>query len=108
MARVQAMRPENYHNETITAGTFQQGIGNAGRDIYNGEHLPFRYAVLNLTLSTGPVTVLHDCHPKASPSSTVPFRRDKDFVKRRSLDRIHQICAEPASRAALVGLGGVG
>jgi Heterokaryon incompatibility protein (HET) len=45
---------------------------------------------------------------KPSPSSTVPFRRDDDFINRDSLDKIRQICARPASRAALVGLGGVG
>lgn len=48
--------------------------------------------------------------PPAKPliSSTVPFRRDDDFISRESLDKIRQICARPASRAALVGLGGVG
>ncbi|KAF2195128.1 hypothetical protein K469DRAFT_538467, partial [Zopfia rhizophila CBS 207.26] len=43
-----------------------------------------------------------------TPSSTVPFRRDDDFVGRDSLPKIRQICARPAARAALVGLGGVG
>jgi hypothetical protein len=38
----------------------------------------------------------------------VPFRRDKDFIDRDSLDEACRICAEPAARAALVGLGGVG
>ncbi|KAI0398797.1 P-loop containing nucleoside triphosphate hydrolase protein [Xylaria palmicola] len=43
------------------------------------------------------------------PSFNVPFRRDPDFVKRESiLDRVQQACSAPASRAALVGLGGVG
>ncbi|RYP30977.1 hypothetical protein DL767_005984 [Monosporascus sp. MG133] len=43
------------------------------------------------------------------PSSTIPFRRDADFVERKTiLDRIHQACSTPASRVALVGLGGVG
>ena len=45
---------------------------------------------------------------KALPSSTVPFRRDDDFISRDSLDKIHQMCSRPASCAALVGLGGVG
>jgi hypothetical protein len=45
---------------------------------------------------------------KPAPSSTVPFRRDDDFVARNSLKDIHNICAQPAGRAALVGLGGVG
>ncbi|KAL9035008.1 MAG: hypothetical protein Q9214_006785, partial [Letrouitia sp. 1 TL-2023] len=43
------------------------------------------------------------------PSSTIPFRRDPDFVDRETmLDQLNQKCAEPGSRAALVGLGGVG
>ncbi|KAI8624325.1 P-loop containing nucleoside triphosphate hydrolase protein [Xylariaceae sp. FL1651] len=43
------------------------------------------------------------------PSFNVPFRRDADFVERKTiLDRIHQACLQPASRVALVGLGGVG
>ena len=44
-----------------------------------------------------------------SPSSTVPFRRDLDFVERGAvLDQIYQKCATPGSWTALVGLGGVG
>jgi hypothetical protein len=45
---------------------------------------------------------------KPLPSSIVPFRRDDDFISRDSLHKVHQICARPAARAALVGLGGVG
>ncbi|KAH7111790.1 hypothetical protein B0J11DRAFT_585727 [Dendryphion nanum] len=44
--------------------------------------------------------------PRPLPSSTVPFRRDDDFISRDALNRVHQICARPAARAALVGLGG--
>jgi hypothetical protein len=49
-----------------------------------------------------------------SPSSTVPFRRDADFVDRRAsqdrtlLEQIEQQCAAPAARVALVGIGGAG
>ncbi|KAF4609817.1 hypothetical protein G7Y89_g15806 [Cudoniella acicularis] len=44
-----------------------------------------------------------------TPSSTIPFRRDPDFVDRRILlDQLHQKCSLPAARTALVGLGGVG
>jgi hypothetical protein len=50
-----------------------------------------------------------------SPSSTVPFRRDTDFVNRRTLqdgptllEQIEQQCAAPAARVALVGIGGAG
>ncbi|TGJ79169.1 hypothetical protein E0Z10_g9595 [Xylaria hypoxylon] len=43
------------------------------------------------------------------PSFMVPFRRDADFVERKSLfDWIHQTCLELALRVALVGLGGMG
>ncbi|KZM21778.1 ADP binding [Ascochyta rabiei] len=45
---------------------------------------------------------------KRMPLSTVPFKRDSDFVTRDCLDAIRQLCAKPAARAALVGLGGVG
>ncbi|KAI1137114.1 P-loop containing nucleoside triphosphate hydrolase protein [Hypoxylon sp. FL0543] len=43
------------------------------------------------------------------PTSTVPFCRDVNFVERGDLlQQIEQACSGPASRAALVGLGGVG
>ncbi|KAL2053416.1 hypothetical protein ABVK25_006410 [Lepraria finkii] len=43
------------------------------------------------------------------PSSTIPFGRDPDFVDRgATLEQLHRKCALPASRTALVGLGGVG
>jgi hypothetical protein len=43
------------------------------------------------------------------PSCFVPFPRDRDFVHRGALfDQIRERCAMPASRVALVGLGGVG
>ena len=42
------------------------------------------------------------------PSSTVPFRRDRDFVHREILSEMQSRCSQPASRVALVGLGGVG
>jgi hypothetical protein len=38
----------------------------------------------------------------------VPFRRDPDFVDCGTLvDQLRKRCAAPASRVALVGLGGV-
>lgn len=43
------------------------------------------------------------------PSCAVPFCRDPDFVDRGTLlDQIREKCSAPASRMALVGLGGVG
>ena len=45
----------------------------------------------------------------ANPSAVIPFGRDADFVERGTiLDQIHDQCAVPGSRTALVGLGGVG
>ncbi|KAL5387729.1 hypothetical protein DPSP01_003521 [Paraphaeosphaeria sporulosa] len=44
-----------------------------------------------------------------SPSCVLPFRRDPDFVNRGTLlDQIREKSTAPASRIALVGLGGVG
>jgi hypothetical protein len=45
--------------------------------------------------------------PRTRPSSTVPFRRDPDFLDRDILSIIQQKYL-PTSRVALVGLGGVG
>ena len=45
----------------------------------------------------------------AQPSFVVPFRRDTDFVDRDDLlSRVDERCSQPAGRAALIGLGGVG
>ena len=46
--------------------------------------------------------------PRPLPSSTVPFRRDPRFVDRQELREIESRSKLPASRLALVGLGGVG
>ncbi|KIW35751.1 uncharacterized protein PV06_11909 [Exophiala oligosperma] len=44
-----------------------------------------------------------------APSILIPFGRDDDFVERGTiLDQLHDRCAVPGSRTALVGLGGVG
>ncbi|KAF2105249.1 P-loop containing nucleoside triphosphate hydrolase protein [Lophiotrema nucula] len=45
----------------------------------------------------------------ARPSCAVPFRRDLDFIDRGTLlDELQEKRSAPASRVALVGLGGVG
>ena len=55
--------------------------------------------MLNLYLASRP--------PK--PSSTVSCRRDRDFVDRSDLlSQVDKQCSQPAGRAALVGLSGVG
>ncbi|KAJ2998342.1 hypothetical protein NUW58_g359 [Xylaria curta] len=44
-----------------------------------------------------------------APSSTVPFNRDPDFVERPEiLTWIAEKCDGPATRAALIGIGGIG
>jgi len=44
-----------------------------------------------------------------APSCAIPFHRDPDFVDHGTiLDQILEKCAVPASRTALVGLGGLG
>ena len=66
------------------------------------------------------LTALHPAPGEQSetlllPSSTVPFRRDVDFIDRRTshdvdtlLEQVQQRCAAPAARVALVGIGGAG
>jgi hypothetical protein len=57
------------------------------------------------------ITLLYTERPETPPrpSCFVPFRRDADFVDcEMLLNRIREQCAAPASRVALVGLGGVG
>ncbi|KAH8724692.1 putative kinesin [Phaeosphaeriaceae sp. PMI808] len=45
----------------------------------------------------------------ARPTCVIPFRRDPDFIDRGTLlDEVQKKCLAPASRVALVGLGGVG
>ncbi|KAH8723847.1 P-loop containing nucleoside triphosphate hydrolase protein [Phaeosphaeriaceae sp. PMI808] len=44
-----------------------------------------------------------------TPLIVIPFAQDVDFIERGvTLDQVAQRCAVPASRVALVGLGGVG
>lgn len=44
-----------------------------------------------------------------TPSSTVPFSRDPDYVDRQALlERVNAKCSISGSRTVLVGLGGVG
>ena len=54
------------------------------------------------------VMLLDQTQPRPAPSSTVPFRRDPHFIDRKILTEIKCNSQRSASRAALVGLGGVG
>ncbi|PVH91149.1 hypothetical protein DM02DRAFT_664297 [Periconia macrospinosa] len=81
------------------ASTISFGNANAG----------FQAGVVN-----GPVNTTFQLPPERletppPPSIVIPFARDTDFVERgTTFDQVHQRCAAPDSRAALVGLGGVG
>jgi hypothetical protein len=74
----------------------------AGKPVYtSASNIARRYIRANIALLTVPPLPL-------TPSSTVPFRRDRDFVDRDILSEIHCKSSQPASRVGLVGLGGVG
>jgi hypothetical protein len=42
------------------------------------------------------------------PVSTLPFRRDPDFISRPELDLLQQRLSYPSARVALFGIGDVG
>jgi N-terminal domain on NACHT_NTPase and P-loop NTPases len=57
------------------------------------------------------VSAIHPDRPETplTPSFTIPFRRDPDFIVRQTLlDQLHKKCTASAARTAVVGLGGVG
>ena len=62
----------------------------------------------SLDIRRGSTNIYEELSFRPKPSSTVPFRRDRDFIYRDILSDIHAKCSEPAARVALVGLGGVG
>ncbi|KAH7138663.1 kinesin light chain [Dendryphion nanum] len=62
-----------------------------------------------ILLAIPPVHVVKERKLKRTPFSIVPFREDPDFVGRPDISAwVCEKCSAPASRAALVGLGGVG
>ena len=62
----------------------------------------------SLEKNTNPDFLLKAQRPRPRVYSTVPFRRDNDFVPRDALTEIHARCAQLAARLALIGLRGVG
>ncbi|KAK7991027.1 hypothetical protein PG990_015307 [Apiospora arundinis] len=83
--------------------TVSQQFGNAGAS--NGSRLFQGVVQGDLHLTQPPE------RPETPPKPTIliPFNRDRDFVSRHTiLSQVHNLCSEPASRTALVGLGGVG
>ncbi|RFU31458.1 hypothetical protein B7463_g4861, partial [Scytalidium lignicola] len=80
----------------------------AGRNVIAGSHLETGATMNNYF---GGYPILQGTPPprKCQPFSTVPFAPDRDFVDRPEiLAWIHDKCAGPGARAAMVGLGGVG
>ncbi|KAH7032571.1 uncharacterized protein B0I36DRAFT_361365 [Microdochium trichocladiopsis] len=73
-----------------------------GRTVLAGTHVSG--GVLNVTVHEPESTPRH-----AEPFSTVPFLPDADFVERPDVTAwLDKTLAQPGSRAALVGLGGIG
>ncbi|KAK4443047.1 kinesin light chain [Podospora aff. communis PSN243] len=67
------------------------------------------YGLPPLELPGAPLTFSEQPETPPQPFATIPFSRDPDFVERGDiLEQIGRRCTEPASRVALVGLGGVG
>jgi hypothetical protein len=98
---------------TTFTGPRNQGlqVGHNSGSIETHFHAPGKcppaFAVTNAAL----ITLLDAERPETPPrpSCFVPFRRDEDFIDRGTLlDQISERCSAPASRVALVGLGGVG
>lgn len=68
------------------------------RHVDTGDRILEALSKLSMTPPTPPCSL-----------STIPFRRDPDFVDHGAIvDQLIRRCALPASRTALVGLGGVG
>jgi len=79
-----------------------------GGSVFNGS-ISGRNVVAGPSASGG----IGDQAPRPSitprPISTVPFRPDPDFVERPDITTwLREHCSRPSSRAALVGLGGIG
>ncbi|EEA25022.1 hypothetical protein PMAA_089880 [Talaromyces marneffei ATCC 18224] len=63
--------------------------------------------ILRPTTTTMPRAKRPETPP--SPSLSIPFPRDPDFIDRRTiLDQLHRRSAASGSQTALVGLGGIG
>ncbi|KAM0703872.1 hypothetical protein Q7P35_008877 [Cladosporium inversicolor] len=90
----------------------EQGLQSVGLEEYKERNKIKNAAEVYITTPTtidNTYAVVERLAQKQSPLSTVPFRRDPDYVQRGSLfDKITSKLASPAARVALVGLGGVG
>ncbi|TVY72483.1 Kinesin light chain [Fusarium oxysporum f. sp. cubense] len=80
---------------------FSMTFGDGNRGVQVGQS----NAPIQATFNLPPEPV----EPTPPPFASIPFRRDPTFVDRGDiLDQIGRQCSEPASRVAIVGLGGIG
>ncbi|PCD20337.1 hypothetical protein AU210_016204 [Fusarium oxysporum f. sp. radicis-cucumerinum] len=81
----------------VSSVTF--GPGNHGVEVVEN------YAPINVNIHYPP----EPPEPTPPPFASIPYLHDPTFVERGDiLDQIGRQCSEPASRVAIVGLGGVG
>ncbi|KAL8325294.1 hypothetical protein RB597_008519 [Gaeumannomyces tritici] len=87
-----------YHNLGESSRNIQ------GNTIGSGSY----FNVVDIKSNTGSITIAQPETP-SQPFASIPFSRDADFVDRGDiLAQLRQRCSEPASRMALIGLGGIG
>ncbi len=90
------------HDATMNGPTFHAGI--TGQNVIAAPH-----AADGGTININFGTQLPGPSSTPRPFSTVPFQPDLDFVERPDItDWLRTHCSQPASRVALVGLGGIG
>ncbi|THV63944.1 hypothetical protein D6D28_10273, partial [Aureobasidium pullulans] len=63
---------------------------------------------MSLSATVLMVLLLAKAETPPLPVSTLPFRRDPDFISRPELDLLQQRLSYPSARVALFGIGGVG
>lgn len=107
--------PAPVSNSNLGTGTqenFQQ-IGGSGNNQFNARTINYQgehdSTVLALASSTALTAALQErANTPPPPSSTVPFRRDLDFVDRSELNDLEEKLSAGYAKVALVGLGGIG
>lgn len=98
------------------ASTTSFGDWNKGLQVgHNSGSITTVFYLLPRTLSSARLGFANGASPKERPEtppdslSTVPFRSDPDFTNHGTLlDLIYKKKSTPASRIALIGLGGIG
>ncbi|CAI6099545.1 unnamed protein product [Clonostachys chloroleuca] len=94
----------------MSAGSFNTSYGDQNLGIQVVQNNAPINAEIHVPLGVGSADRAPEpLEPTPQPFASIPFRRDCAFVDRGDiLSQIRTRCSEPASRVALVGLGGVG